>query len=147
MKGAIQMRDKLLQVRVSEEEKNKINEIVQELKNNGSQPDIDTSSLVRQSLDKWYKTYMDIERGNSLVILQTSGFDTDDLRGMFADLKKIRDEAKEKGNEKLTFFYNSLINEMEFNISRILDTTKKMAMEELKKELQASKETVKRLKK
>lgn len=141
------MRDKLLQVRVSEEEKNKINEIVQELKNNGSQPDIDTSSLVRQSLDKWHKTYMDIEKGNSLVILQTSGFDTDDLRGMFTDLKKIRDEAKEKGNEKLTFFYNSLINEMEFNISRILDTTKKMAMEELKKELQASKETVKRLKK
>lgn len=120
----------------------KIDKLVVELQEKGQQPNVTFSDLVRQSLERWIGVYKSIEEGETLIIAKTRRLKAEDLKEIFEGLKKERDASD---NELIKVFYNHIINELEFNIDRILDVTKEIQREELKKVIKEAGEIVKDL--
>ena len=120
------MKDKLLQIRISEELSNRLDKTVSELKEKGIQPKATVSDLVRQSIGKWIDIYEDIQDGKTLAVLETQDFYTRDL----AELQDILiDIVKEVENQKIRDFITSLDSRLDFEFPRIQKRTTQLKEE------------------
>lgn len=129
-------REKLVRVRLTEEEEIALDSMVKELKEKGLQPNATSSSLVRQALEKWYQFYNQIEAGNVVMVLKTRGLEGQDIKTMYEGLSRLSNEAKTEGREKLVAFYESMKTELDFSISKILEDTNRISKEKLLRELE-----------
>lgn len=126
------MKKRSIGLRLEEETIIKTEKLLKELKEKGYQ-DISLSEFVRQSIEKWTYFYENIEKGNSLLILQTQGMDSKELMEFVEDIKKLQEKTD---SMKLKILYTSVLNEMSFNIPRIIEISKKQAIEELIKKIE-----------
>lgn len=94
-------RDRLLQVRLTEEELETIQALVSELREKNYQPGITISELVRQAIERWESIYRDIEAGNYPVVLKTGQLGKDGLQELLNGLADLQNSAQNPALKQL----------------------------------------------
>ena len=127
-------REKLVRVRLTEEEEIALDLMVKELKEKGRGIK-NASELIRFSLQEFYKHYLQSEGGNSTMTLKTKGLEAQQIKDIYAGISRLLKESKAEGQEKQTVFYESMKGELKFSTSKILEDTNKIAKESLLAEI------------
>lgn len=115
-------RDRLLQVRLTEEELETIQALVSELREKNYQPGITISELVRQAIERWESIYRDIEAGNYPVVLKTGQLGKDGLQELLNGLADLQNSAQ---NPALKQLLDDLRSGLFLHAGEILKISKK----------------------
>ena len=94
-------RDRLLQVRLTEEELETIQALVSELREKNYQPGITISELFRRAIERWESIYRDIEAGNYPVVLKTGQLGKDGLQELLNGLADLQNSAQNPALKQL----------------------------------------------
>lgn len=93
-------KDKLLQVRMTKEELEGLQALVDELSRKGYQ-ETTVSGLTRQALEKWEHVYGETEAGNYMTILKTNQLGKDGLQEFLNGLADLQHKAKNPALKRL----------------------------------------------
>mgnify|MGYP000896410674 CR=1 FL=1 len=115
-------RDRLLQVRLTEEELETIQALVSELREKNYQPGITISELFRRAIERWESIYRDIEAGNYPVVLKTGQLGKDGLQELLNGLADLQNNAQ---NPTLKQLLDDLRTGLFLHAGEILKISKK----------------------
>ena len=109
----MEKRDQLIQFKVTKTEKETIQNVVEDLKAKGYQPNINASDLVRQSVKRWISIYKKLEDGNALHFIPVSKEIIDNKITMIELEDLSKDEKISPHTRKIL---HELAESMEFHV-------------------------------